>query len=107
MRITIGWLCSLVLSVTAQGADILYFTSSPTSWVGQGETRWVTPADGFSFHGSHYEEGDRRDGITGGIRLHSNVPVPEPNTLVLAAAGLVGAAVYALGRWLGRRAGPN
>lgn len=36
----------------AQAAPItaLYYTSSPASWVGQGETITVTPADGFAFN---------------------------------------------------------
>jgi hypothetical protein len=34
--------------------DTLYFTSSPTSWVGHGQTRTITPSNGFTFNGFRY-----------------------------------------------------
>lgn len=50
------WLAAIFLvagaTTGAQAAPItaFYYTSSPTSWVGQGETVTVTPADGFEFN---------------------------------------------------------
>jgi hypothetical protein len=40
-------ICSLCSEL--QAATAFYFTSSPDSWVGSGETRTVTPEQGFSF----------------------------------------------------------
>ncbi len=38
----------------ARGQDILYFTSSPSSWVGQGETETMTPQNGSEFSLQQY-----------------------------------------------------
>jgi len=37
------------LSIHVQAAFILSFDSSPNSWVGQGDSRFVTPGDGYDF----------------------------------------------------------
>lgn len=46
----------IVAAVQAEalGANILHFTSSPSSWVGQGQTEWFTSANGYSFSGFRY-----------------------------------------------------
>lgn len=44
-----GALASLAFCGQAAAATELYYTSSPQSWVGGGETVSVTPADGFDF----------------------------------------------------------
>jgi hypothetical protein len=47
----------VISAITAQqlnAANIFYFTSSPTSWVGHGETRTITPSQGFTFGVSKY-----------------------------------------------------
>src|SRR5262249_58512668 len=51
-------------------ADItgLYFTSSPLSWIGQGQTRLITPADGFTF---------TRTGGAGGGRVSISATSPS------------------------------
>ena len=56
MRTMKRWLAAIVLAAGAATAaqaapmTVFYYTSSPSSWVGQGETVTVTPTDGFAFN---------------------------------------------------------
>lgn len=44
----------LVAADRSPAADVFYFTSSPTSWVGHGQTATITPATGAQFSGFRY-----------------------------------------------------
>lgn len=44
------WLIAVVMDANAAPVTAFYYTSSPSSWVGQGETVTVTPTDGFAFN---------------------------------------------------------
>ncbi|MBX7258829.1 MAG: hypothetical protein K1Y02_20875 [Candidatus Hydrogenedentes bacterium] len=55
MRSTGGFRVFLMLAFVlfccqVHAANVFSFTSSPTSWVGQGQSRVMTEADGFEFH---------------------------------------------------------
>ena len=46
------WIFSVAIagfSVCSRADDVLYYTSSPASWIGQGWTRTLTPANGLTF----------------------------------------------------------
>ena len=68
MRALIILVCIVTCQVTAFGADILYFTSSPTSWVGHGLTKWITSGGGFAFYGHRYfDQGAYTNAVAVGV----------------------------------------
>src|SRR4051812_33799842 len=50
------WIAAFALSSRCDAANIISYTSSPTSWVGHGETRTVTSDDGAIFFAKRYFE---------------------------------------------------
>lgn len=44
----------VIMAHRADAQDVFYYTSSPSSWVGQGNTRTMTPAGGATFSGFRY-----------------------------------------------------
>jgi len=55
---TLAALMLFALSIPAHAAFILSFDSSPNSWVGQGESRFITPDDGYTFNArSNFDNG--------------------------------------------------
>jgi hypothetical protein len=82
--------CSAVAQTTA-----FYFTSSPTSWVGGGQTELITPADGYTF--------DASQNFDNGVSLSiTNFPIKEwwyldfaaPNNVPLTPGTYLGAARF-------------
>jgi len=55
---TILLIITFVFVAFASADTVFYYTSSPSSWVGNGETVTVTPSDGFDFNVSrNYDQG--------------------------------------------------
>ncbi len=69
MRACVFAVCIVAAPAASNAANILYYTSSPTSLVARGETRWVTEADGFTFSGIRYFNFPNQGGVGNAARL--------------------------------------
>jgi hypothetical protein len=60
----------------AGAGTVFYYTSSPESWVGQGESATVTPDDGFAF----IVQRNYGNGVS--FYINNFTPVPDPNNMI-------------------------
>lgn len=91
-RIILLFFTLVVFPISAHAAMILQFESSPSSWVGHGESRFVTPDDGYIFSVQSYFDNSlyfriERDGPSHSDPLHDHwslaLAAPSDNMLTV------------------------
>ncbi|HOX09464.1 MAG TPA: hypothetical protein PLA52_02340 [Candidatus Omnitrophota bacterium] len=65
-----------ILCGDASASTVFYYTSSPESWVGQGESATVTPNDGFAF----IVERNYCNGVS--FHINNFTPIPDINNMI-------------------------